>query len=75
MRISGLASVFLQRFVNKLKCKSEQEAKIRYIMLEGLPAVQKGLPVRVVDDKLLTYLPAKDCILRTEEKVGVRIEA
>lgn len=64
-------------FANKLKRKSEQEARMKTIMLEGLLAVQEGLPVRIVEEKLLTYLPAKDRILVQEEKVreGVGVEA
>ncbi len=65
-------------FANKLKRKSEQEAKLKYIMLEGLLAVQEGLPVRIVEEKLLTYLPAKDRVLdepEENERVGVRVEA
>ncbi|MGI2328509.1 flagellar motor stator protein MotA [Planococcus sp. YIM B11945] len=62
-------------FANKLKRKSEQEAKMKLIMLEGLLAVQEGLPVRTVEEKLLTYLPAKDRILEKEEKVGAEVEA
>lgn len=63
-------------FANKLKRKSEQEAKMKSIMLEGLLAVQEGLPVRIVEEKLLTYLPAKDRVLdEPQEKVGVRVEA
>ena len=62
-------------FANKLKRKSEQEARSKQIMLEGLLAVQEGLPVRTIEEKLLTYLPAKDRILKEEEKVGARVEA
>ena len=59
-------------FANKLKRKSEQEVKIKSIMLEGLLAVQEGLPVRMVEEKLLTYLPAKDRVLEPDKKEGVR---
>lgn len=63
-------------FANKLKRKSEQEAKIKLIMLEGLLAVQAGLPVRTVEEKLLTYLPEKERNLNSKsEKVGVSVEA
>ena len=62
-------------FANKLKRKSAQEVKVKMIMLEGLLAVQEGLPVRTVEEKLLTYLPAKDRILEVETKVGGRVEA
>lgn len=62
-------------FANKLKRKSEQEARMKRIMLEGLLAVHEGLPVRTVEEKLLTYLPAKDRVLEVEEKAGVQVEA
>lgn len=62
-------------FANKLKRKSEQEARIKYIIVEGILAVQEGLPVRVLEEKLLTYLPASDRVLVPEEKVGVPVEA
>ena len=50
---------------------------MKTIMLEGLLAVQEGLPVRIVEEKLLTYLPAKDRVLVQEEKTreGVGVEA
>ncbi|RNF38770.1 flagellar motor stator protein MotA [Planococcus salinus] len=62
-------------FANKLKRKSEKEAKMKLIMLEGLLAVQEGLPARTVEEKLLTYLPAKDRVLEPEESEGVQVEA
>ena len=62
-------------FANKLKRKSEHEARIKRIMLEGLLAVHEGLPVRTVEEKLLTYLPLKDRVLEEEVKEGVRVEA
>jgi chemotaxis protein MotA len=62
-------------FANKLKRKSEQEVKIKQIMLEGLLAVQEGIPARLVEEKMLTYLSAKDRVLETERVEGVRVEA
>lgn len=62
-------------FANKLKRKSEQEAQVKQIMLEGLLAVQEGLPARTVEEKLLTYLPEKDRELVPVEKEGVSVEA
>ncbi|WP_038702018.1 flagellar motor stator protein MotA [Planococcus sp. PAMC 21323] len=66
-------------FANKLKRKSEKEVKMKMIMLEGLLSIQCGLPVRTVEEKLLTYLSAKDRIFDAEpevrEKEGVRVEA
>ncbi|TWT03678.1 flagellar motor stator protein MotA [Planomicrobium sp. CPCC 101079] len=62
-------------FANKLKRKSEQEVRMRMIMLEGLLAVQGGLPARVVEEKLLTYLPSKDRELKEPDRVGAQVEA
>ncbi|TKD70531.1 flagellar motor stator protein MotA [Pseudalkalibacillus hwajinpoensis] len=47
-------------FANKLKRKSSAEARIKMIMLEGLLAVQSGASPRMVEDKLLVYLPSKE---------------
>ncbi|WKA53927.1 flagellar motor stator protein MotA [Planococcus shixiaomingii] len=62
-------------FANKLKRKSEQEVRTKLIMLEGLLAVQSGLPARVVEEKLMTYLPAKDRELDEPDGVGAQVEA
>lgn len=62
-------------FANKLKRKSEQEIQVKMIMLEGLLSVQEGLPARLVEEKLLTYLPTKDRVLEEVEREGVRVEA
>ena len=62
-------------FANKLKRKSEQEISVKLIMLEGLLAIQEGLPVRVVEEKLLTHLSLKDRVLVTDEKEGIQVEA
>jgi len=62
-------------FANKLKRKSEQEVKIKQIMVEGLLAVQEGIPARMVEEKLLTYLPVKDRVLESEDRVGAQVEA
>jgi chemotaxis protein MotA len=47
-------------FANKLKRKSQQEQRIRQIIIEGLVAVQEGVSARVIQDKILTYLPASE---------------
>jgi chemotaxis protein MotA len=41
----------------KLKAKSEEEARNRYMQLEGILAIQAGENPRVVRDKLSAYLP------------------
>ena len=62
-------------FANKLKRKSQQEVTNKLIMLEGLLAIQEGLPVRVVEEKLLTHLSLKDRVLETGEGEGIHVEA
>jgi chemotaxis protein MotA len=62
-------------FANKLKRKSQEEARIKQIMVEGLLAVQEGMPSRLVEEKMLTYLPAKDRVLEVEKGEGARVEA
>lgn len=62
-------------FANKLKQKSQQEVNIKLIMLEGLLAIQEGLPVRVVEEKLLTHLSLKDRVLETNEGEGTHVKA
>lgn len=62
-------------FANKLKRKSQQEVTNKLIMLEGLLAIQEGLPVRVVEEKLLTHLSLKDRVLETDEGEGIQVEA
>lgn len=62
-------------FANKLKRKSQLEVQIKQIMLDGLLAVQEGIPARLVEEKMLTYLSAKDRVLETDKGVGVQVEA
>ncbi|ARW06453.1 Motility protein [Bacillus atrophaeus] len=47
-------------FANKLKRKSKQEVKLREIMIEGVLSVLEGQAPKVIEQKLLMYLPAKD---------------
>ncbi|WP_078547918.1 flagellar motor stator protein MotA [Litchfieldia alkalitelluris] len=47
-------------FANKLKRKSMVEAKVRYIMIEGVLSVLEGQAPRAIEQKLLTYLSIKD---------------
>jgi chemotaxis protein MotA len=41
----------------KLKLKSEEEAHVKYMMLEGISSIQAGENPRIVKDKLTAYLP------------------
>jgi chemotaxis protein MotA len=47
-------------FSAKLKLKSEEEAHVRYMMLEGIASIQAGENPRIVKDKLTAYLPPKE---------------
>jgi chemotaxis protein MotA len=44
----------------KLKAKSEEEARSRYMQLEGILAIQAGENPRIVLDKLNAFLPPAD---------------
>jgi len=50
----------------KLKAKSEEEARSRYMQIEGILAIQAGENPRVVRDKLSTYLPPKEVTSEAE---------
>ncbi len=50
----------------KLKAKSEEEASVRYMQLEGILAIQAGENPRVVRDKLNAFLAPNEMV--TEEK-------
>ncbi|WP_099159576.1 flagellar motor stator protein MotA [Virgibacillus ndiopensis] len=47
-------------FANKLKEKSENEIRIRLIMIEGILSITNGESPQVVKDKLGSYLPSKE---------------
>jgi chemotaxis protein MotA len=49
----------------KLKAKSEEEAHVRYMQLEGILAIQAGENPRIVREKLNAYLPPNE--VRSEE--------
>jgi len=45
-------------FANKLKRKSKQEARIKYMMIEGILSILEGEVPNVIEQKLASYLPA-----------------
>lgn len=47
-------------FANKLKRKSKQEAKIKYMMIEGVLSILEGEAPRIIEQKLASYLPAAE---------------
>jgi len=57
-------------FANKLKRKSKKEQKIKLLIIEGVLAIQEGVSARVIEDKLLTYIPSKERQLNVEAPAG-----
>jgi chemotaxis protein MotA len=47
-------------FANKLKRKSKQEAKLKYMMIEGILSIHEGESPKVIEQKLSSYLPASE---------------
>jgi chemotaxis protein MotA len=46
----------------KIKAKSEEEARSRYMQLEGILAIQAGENPRIVRDKLTAFLPPSEVV-------------
>lgn len=61
-------------FANKLKRKSKQEIRIKQIMIEGIIAIQEGVSARVIEDKILTYIPTKERLLEPSLREGETID-
>jgi chemotaxis protein MotA len=57
-------------FANKLKRKSRQEIKIKEIMIEAVIAIQGGVSSRVIEDKILTYIPSKEREIESKIEEG-----
>ncbi|WP_300380709.1 MotA/TolQ/ExbB proton channel family protein [Clostridium sp.] len=57
---SLLANMFCLPVASNLKQKSEKEVGEREMMLEGILAIQSGVNPRIVEEKLITYLPPKE---------------
>jgi chemotaxis protein MotA len=54
-------------FANKLKRKSKKEVMIKEIMIEGLLSIQDGTSPKILEEKLLTYIPTGE---RDQYKAG-----
>ena len=52
-----MANLIYLPIAAKLKAKSEEESRSRYMQLEGILAIQAGENPRIVRDKLTAYLP------------------
>lgn len=57
---SFLANYFCNPIGANLKRQCAIESSVRTMMLEGILAIQSGVNPRIVEEKLLTYLPKKD---------------
>jgi chemotaxis protein MotA len=56
----GSANVVFLPVANRLKELSEAELHFREMTLEGILAIQAGDNPRVVEEKLMAYVPPKD---------------
>lgn len=59
------ANLIYLPIAGKLKAKDEEEARNRYMQLEGILAIQAGENPRIVRDKLTAYLPPSE--VKSEE--------
>ncbi|MCF0148162.1 MAG: motility protein A [Clostridium sp.] len=57
---SILANLLCNPIATNLKQKSAKEVGEREMMLEGILAIQSGVNPRIVEEKLITYLPPKE---------------
>lgn len=55
-----MAYLILNPMAANLTIKTQEEIAYREMMLEGILAIQSGLNPRVVEEKLIAYLPPKD---------------
>jgi chemotaxis protein MotA len=53
---------------SKLKSKSDEEAHVRYMQIEGILSIQAGENPRIVRDKLISYLPPAAAKEKGEKK-------
>jgi chemotaxis protein MotA len=47
-------------FANKLRRKSQEEIRVRQVMIEGVLSVLEGQAPRIIEQKLASYLPVKE---------------
>jgi chemotaxis protein MotA len=52
-----MANLLLIPVKNKLEDKDKEEALIKEIMIEGILSIQSGDNPRILEEKLLSYLP------------------
>src|SRR5690606_33298547 len=59
-------------FANKLRRKAQQEIFVKQLMIEGILSIQEGVSARMIEDKLLTYVPTNERQLLDEVEMGER---
>jgi chemotaxis protein MotA len=57
-------------FANKLKRKSKIEAQYKYMIIEGILSILEGEAPRVIEQKLASYLPARERVKLLEGSVN-----
>jgi chemotaxis protein MotA len=63
----GIANVVFLPVALRLKQLSEAEVEARYLVLEGILAIQSGDNPRVVEEKLISYVPPAEREVASEE--------
>lgn len=69
----GSANVILLPTANRLKALSAEEIELRTMTLEGILAIQAGDNPRVVEDKLLSFIPPAE--RSSEDQAEAAVEA
>ena len=63
-----LANLLFLPIAGKLKTRSKQELSVKELVLEGVLAIQSGDNPRIVEQKLVTYIPPNHRKEFAEEK-------
>jgi chemotaxis protein MotA len=63
-----LANVLLNPMAQNLALKSENEAEVRDMMIEGILSIQSGVNPRILEDKLICYLSKEERIKYSQTK-------
>ena len=66
----GIANLVLLPMANKLKRVSDIEVHHRELLLEGILSIQAGANPRVIEQKLLAYLPPKQRAALSSDKAA-----
>ncbi|GAA0178075.1 motility protein A [Clostridium sediminicola] len=68
------ANLILIPIATNLENKSNEEMNIRYMMVEGVLAIQKGLNPMAIEEKLQTFLSPKERLARKNGDLKVELE-